>query len=146
MLLNPARYQGRFYQVYSQNAPYEPKRNGEFSKHKTIVEYTLNSEGSLNVKNTLILDGGIKFEIEGIASVDQTLGPYELSLVLVPKGQNPINSIYKIYYTDYDNFSIVGNVKGNYLSFLSRKETITQAELNLLFMIAKLNGFNVPIN
>lgn len=144
MSLDLARYQGLFYEVYRQNAYFEFLcKIQSYNQPSTVTaNYTLLDKETLKVVNkcSSIYNGTIS--VEGTAKKDVNLPENQLVLTFDFQGNNT-SSIYQIFYTDYDNFSIVGNLETEYLSFLSRTSFISDANYNLLCALAISYGFKI---
>jgi lipocalin len=144
MSIDLYKYQGLFYEVYRQNAYFEYICDiPSFEERSTVTaQYYLENSATLKVINTCLDKNKQPIQVFGYAQSDMNLGPTELALTLYV-GNTEIKSRYIIFYTDYVNYSIVGDLKNNYLSFLSRTDRIDLATFNLLSTIATLNGFTV---
>jgi len=122
-------YSGLWYEVGRKNAWFEVGCAG------ATAYYTVIPQG-LSVLNTCLGPNGQALrQIKGIAT------PTAKPLVFNIKFETGQTGIYRILYTDYQYFSIVGDVKTQYLSILSRKRMITDSEQILLTKIVKDLGF-----
>lgn len=147
MEFNLYEYQGKFYEVYRQNAYFEGICDiNTFGRPSNVTaDYIYVNNNKLDVINKCYDKNGNPIVITGTAIKSPNLAPNQLLLTL-NVGNRKIQSIYTVFYTDYANYSIVGNLENNYLSFLSRTNTIDLATLNLLSNIAILHGFKLQTN
>lgn len=147
MEIDLAKYQGVFYEVYRQNADFELFCDipplGQPSNVSATYIYV--NENKIKVINSCVGKNGYAINVYGEAKKSSQLPPNELWLTLNVQ-EHEINSRYIVFYTDYVNYSIVGNLQNNYLSFLSRTRTIEPKIFSLLATIAELNGFHIEHN
>jgi apolipoprotein D and lipocalin family protein len=136
------KYQGKFYQVYKQNAFFEN------DCQLSTAYYQLTPDGkSLNVENICYSINGTGEEhskiykvykrlrsIKGVAKPTKNPYIFDIEFEFGQKG------IYRIIYTDYE-FSIIGDLETNYLSILSRCPIINKEKLKYLKKIASNSGF-----
>ena len=143
MNLDLEKYQGLFYEVYRQKADFEILCNiPPFGKPSNVTaEYKLIEPGTLSVKNKCSSAFG-DIVVTGKATVNPKLKPGQLLLTLDLYVKN-VDAIYEVFYTDYDNISIVGNLSTGYLSFLSRKSTISMETFNLMCALCRSYGFTI---
>ncbi len=144
MSFNLEKYQGIFYEVYRQNAYFEYVCDVPPPGFKSNITalYELKNENTLNVTNTCVGKNGELIKVFGFVTDNSKYGNNNLILTLNINGQK-IESEYIVFYTDYVNYSIVGNLENQYLSFLSRTDKIDLKIFNLLSTIAKLKGFEI---
>ncbi len=128
-MLNLPAYMGVWYEIGRKNAPFEAQC------YRSIAEYQLNKNGTVNVTNYCLNNmGNVASKITGVATpVSNT----ELSIVF-EGGQR---GIYSILWTDYDHYSFVGDVNTGYLSILSRHIEQSSGEISLLNKLAEMYGF-----
>lgn len=138
------RYQGKFYEIYRQNAWFEYGCEG------ATADYTY-VDNKLQVLNTCYSKNGTGKQyspelpnlresrnIKGVAT--PTNDPFALHIKF---DGMPIPGIYRVFYTDYDRFSIVGDLETNYLAFLSRTPTVSREDYEYLADIARSYGFKI---
>jgi apolipoprotein D and lipocalin family protein len=124
------KYQGLWYEVARKNAPFE-----SFCSSST-AEYTIVDRTNLSIVNRCYNENGrLLTSIKGIAIPTSQPGMYTIRF---DQGQT---GIYQVLYTDYDNFSFVGNQQTGYLSILSRSPFLSSGEASLLKKIAADYGF-----
>jgi len=121
-------YSGKWYEVAKKNAYFEVQCQ------RATAEYTAVKNG-LEVLNTCYLKDGKTTSIEGFASPTNVANIFNLRFNTGQTGK------YQILFTDYQNFSIVGDISTDYVSVLSRKPTVSEAEKSLLNEILLLLGF-----
>lgn len=137
-------YQGKFYQIYKQNAFFETDCQA------STANYELSQDGTeLNINNVCYSNTGMGEEytskeknlkelrsIKGVAKTTNDPLIFNIEFEYGQKG------VYHIFYTNYE-FSIVGDLNSNYLSILSRKPYVSKEELIKLKNMASDYGFNV---
>lgn len=129
MNLDLNAYSGKWYEVGKNNAYFETQCQ------RSTADYVAGPRG-LDVLNTCYLPNGKKTTIRGFATPTNNPSVFDLRFDTGQTGK------YQILFTDYTNFSIVGDVATQYVSVLSRKKNISDAEKSLLEEILRLLGFS----
>ncbi len=133
------KYQGKWYEI--------ARLPNVFEKSCTnpIAIYTLNDNGTMNVKNQCNI-GGLTIDINGILkpeypslSVNRQIGSFYVDFENIPKSGE-----YKIIYIDPDyQYAMVGTTDRQKLWLLSRSYDIDDKNLSTMITIAKLYDFPV---
>uniref|UniRef100_A0A6C0AES1 Uncharacterized protein n=1 Tax=viral metagenome TaxID=1070528 RepID=A0A6C0AES1_9ZZZZ len=126
------KFEGIFYQIY-ENSNYDVKK----------IEYSLISERELKIDifdSDKIISGNVtylnKYSNEG------DIYEFMEFMEILDFGEVKHVFFYKILYADYENYLILGDINGNNIRILSRKDTFSQSEFNLLIEITRLKGYN----
>ncbi|KAL8497690.1 hypothetical protein ACS0TY_021136 [Phlomoides rotata] len=140
--LDTERYMGRWYEIASFPSRFQPK-NGK----DTRANYTLNSDGTVDVLNETWTDGKRGF-IEGAAyKIDPKSDEAKLKVKFyVPPFLPiiPVTGDYWVLYIDPDyQYAVVGQPSRSYLWILSRKAQIDEEMYNELVEKAKAQGYDV---
>jgi len=132
----PERYQGMWYeQAKTINIPWQK------DCCYATAEYTY-TDSKIELVNTCYNNQG-KHQIKGIATMVPTKCNYAMLKV---KFENmPGCGDYYVYYTDYDNFAIVGSPRRGYLWILSRERIISKENKMMLFNKARCLGYNIHL-
>lgn len=138
------KYQGKFYQIYKQNAYFE------IECQASTAFYELSKDGKkLNVKNTCYSENGTSdsytledTKLKELKSIKGIATPTDDPFIFNIEFEYGQKGIYHIFYTDYE-FSIVGNLKTNYLSILSRNPYVSDEKLQKLKNLASTYGFKI---
>lgn len=130
------KYLGKWYEVGKYPNPWE--NNCPLAQ----AEYTwLPQKGKMLVVNSCYDNNNNKLR-ESVGLAKPTKIP---NLLKVKFSENPIEGDYYVHWTDYDNFSIVGDNKdgkGNFLWLLSRTPTISAETAIFLLDKVKKYGYN----
>jgi apolipoprotein D and lipocalin family protein len=142
MSIDLEKYAGKYYEIYKQNAFYA------FGCEASTAEYKVIPEG-LSVLNICYSENGTGQmytmkqpelralrDIRGIATPTDVNGEYDL---LFETGQS---GLYKIFYTDYV-YSMVGDLRTNYMTIISKIPYPSQKKINELLLMAEDFGFKL---
>ena len=143
MSFDPEKYQGKYYQVYKQNAWFETDCEASTANYtyKDGILYVLNT--CYNRHGTGHIYTPQEPYLREARNIRGTATPVEgengvLHLRFLP-GQE---GIYRVFFTDY-NYALVGDLKTNYLSILSRHPYPSDKTINTLKEIARKYGFRI---
>ena len=141
MSLDLQRYCGKFYEIYRDYNPYDVK---------VIHEYHFINSNHMYFTTSYYHPYGIGEEYSSwyptykLQSSSYGYGrKTDKPMLLLLNGDQNNTMDYKIYYTDYDNYSIIGDNKN--LIILSRTPKVPQKDMNLLFELARKNGFHISL-
>lgn len=141
---NLEKYQGKFYQIYKQNAFFETDCQASTAEYKLSddkselkinnVCYSINGEGDGYTEK----ENNLKElrSIKGFATGTEDPLIFNIEFEFGQKG------VYRIFFTDYE-YSIVGDLQTNYLSILSRKPYVKEEKLKSLKDMAVKYGFTI---
>lgn len=135
---DPARYTGTWHEI----AKY-PNR-WETDCDRSVAKYTWDeTKQKILVENQCYSKGKIIRRSSATAWVTNPRDPGKLTIVFenVPSFESH-PSPYWVHWTDYDNYSIVGDPSGNLLWLLGRKPTIEASDVNSLMRIVRYYGYN----
>ena len=146
MSFNIELYQGKFYEIYKQNAWFEigcqaATTNYELTfdkKHMKVLNFCYSDKGTGQSYTLQQPNLRVVKTITGLAT------PTEDPLILDLQFDSGHRGIYEIFYTDYF-YSIVGTLSYNYLSILSSEPYIPYHEILKLQDIAKSYGFTIDL-
>lgn len=135
-LLDVKRYMGKWFEVAKLPIVYERGCDS------ATAHYTPNKDGTFTVLNKCYKMGRSIYESKGKAWLDEE-NFYDPAKLTVAFEENGMEAPYWIHWTDYDRFSIVGGPSGKFAWILSRKEKISQYELDALITYLSMLGYDV---
>jgi apolipoprotein D and lipocalin family protein len=131
-----ARYLGKWYEIATFGAIFQTGCNN------TTANYTLNSDGTVAVRNEcrLFSTGGFKIGSDGIATVPNTEEPSKLKVSFFgSRGAD-----YWVLFVDGNyQYALVGEPSRKYLWVLSRTPNLPAENFDALVGIAREQGFDV---
>jgi len=133
------KYQGLWYEVARLPNPFQ---NG--CKNTTAL-YTLNKNGTLNIKNQCKINGK-DINVNGTAyanypsrSITNQIGNFKVYFE-----NNPFAGEYNVIYVDANyQYAMVGTNNRKYLWLLSRTKNVDDEQKEFMLKIAKNYGFNI---
>ncbi|MFO1319355.1 MAG: lipocalin family protein [Burkholderiales bacterium] len=141
--IEPARYQGRWYEIARLPNVFQRKCVSD-----VIADYTLRDDGRITVRNQCTSKAGTTDAVEGIARQRRQDGPNtQLEVSFLPKGLRWIPFTWGDYWilelgADYA-YSVVGTPNRKYLWILSRTPSMDEERYRgILERVARL-GFDV---
>ena len=144
MSFNIELYQGKFFEIYKQNAWFEIGCQAATANYKLTPD-----KKNMNVLNICYSNTGTgeiytlqQPNLRAVRSITGIATPSEDPLILNLQFETGQGGIYEIFYTDYF-YSIVGTLSYNYLSILSREPYVKYSEISRLQEIAKSYGFTI---
>ena len=149
------RYLGRWFEVartknpwesdcsfatadYSISDDFRPKSHGFLRDAEN--KYSIYRDNIITVRNTCLDQNGKPKRVsEGMARIPDR---NDSSKLLVKFPENPVEGQYWVFYTDYDNFSFVGDERREFLWILSRKAEIKKRDIPFLLRKVREFGYN----
>jgi len=134
-----ARYVGLWYEIAR-----IPNRFQKQCQQGTTAEYTLREDGRIKVKNRCLTDDGDWDEAEGLAKMEDLESNAKLKVSFFSLlGWRPAwGDYWVIGLHDEYQWAIVGTPDRKYGWVLSRTPELDEGEMNNIFAILKINGFN----
>lgn len=139
-------YSGVWYEIMRNNAFYELECQTSVAQYEIIdgvfhiTNYCYQSNPNDYIKMTPVIPGHPDLKvvnfIKGIAKPTKYPNIFKIKFENIDK-----LGIYRIYFTDYDNFSIIGDIRTQYFVVLSRNAKVTHGEKALLLKILDDLGF-----
>ena len=108
-----------------------------------IANYSLDGKNMKIVNTCLDANKNVIRESFGLARIPNPKDPSKLKVRFTGKDAMPFEGDYFVIYTDYDNYSIVGDEDRRFIWILSRKPTIAKEDVFLLLAKAKAFGYDI---
>lgn len=133
---DPDAYEGTWYEI----ARYPNHFQSNCVKSQACYHWDPEKK-TMKVCNRCVTKDGKVIKIVGYATATKGAGPGELE-VTFPGAKDSSPGDYWVYWTDYENLAIVGNRNKTQVWILSRTESISSAQFDLVKLSVQGLGFN----